>query len=78
MDVLNPAVVDGRVTLGNMVLEDDHVRVRNLLCIRRGDERSSIVVDGVHEDWRACRQQREEGETQDGLHDDDGDNGRRG
>lgn len=57
VSVLNPAVVGACIPLGDMLLEDDHVGVRDLLCVRRGDDRSSIVMDGVDEDWRTCRQQ---------------------
>lgn len=47
VEVLHPAVVLGSQVLGDMVLELDHVVVRNLLCVRRREDGSSIVVDAV-------------------------------
>lgn len=60
MDILNPGVMSRGIPLSDVLLEDDHVGVGNLLCVRGGDERSSIIVDGVNQDWRARRQEGEE------------------
>lgn len=47
MEVLHPAVVLSSQVLGDMVLELDHVVVRDLLCVRRRENGSSIIVDAV-------------------------------
>lgn len=70
VEILHPAVVLSSQVLGNVVLELDHVVVRNLLCVGGRDDGSSIVVDAVNKHGRRCREccQREasQGATHDG------------
>lgn len=52
MEVLDPAVVLNGVSGGDMVLELDEVAARDLFGIDRGDDGSSVVVDGLDDSWR--------------------------
>lgn len=45
--VLDPAMMGSGRRAGDVLLEDDHVGVGDLLSITRGENRGSIVVDGV-------------------------------
>lgn len=70
VDVLDPGVVGGRVGVLDVLLEDDNVRVWNLLGVDRGDDGSCVIVDGAGvEDRGSCREQRQHREDGGGLHD---------
>jgi hypothetical protein len=62
VDALDPAVVALGIGVLDVLLEDDHVRVRHLLGLCRRENGRSIFVDGANlEDGRgSC--QREQGE----------------
>lgn len=60
MNVLNPAVMSRGIPLGDVLFQYDHVGIRNLLCVRGGDDRSSIIVNGVNQDRRCSCKERED------------------
>ena len=68
--VLHPAVVLSSQVLGDVVLELDHVVVRDLLCVGGRDDGSSIVVDAVDKHGRrsreCCQRDASQGATHDG------------
>lgn len=72
VEVLHPAVVLSSQVLGNMVLELDHVVVRNLLCVGGREDGSSIVVDAVNKHRRrsreCCQRDASQGATHDGQY----------
>lgn len=68
VDVLHPALMGNSATLANVLLKDHHVGVWNLLRIRRGMNRSGIIVNSVNDDWRTSRQQRQQRQAQNGPH----------
>jgi hypothetical protein len=69
MNALNPQVVSLGGVLGDVVLEDNDIGIRDVLRVHWGDDGSSIIVDGVDEQWRASRQSRQSCETEDAPHD---------
>ena len=56
VDVLHPQVMVLCSSFCDMLFEDNHVGIRYLLAIDRGENGSRIVMDGVDEDRRASRQ----------------------
>lgn len=69
MDVLHPAVVSRSELGSDVLLENDDVGVGNLLRVGGRQDGGSFIMDGVNEDGRRSRQQREEGKAEDALHD---------
>lgn len=59
VEVGDPVVVLGGQVRGDVALELDHVAIRNLLCVDRGDDWSSLVVDRLDHHRRRRRQQRQ-------------------
>jgi hypothetical protein len=58
MKVLDPGVVVTDAVLGDVVLEDDHIRIWDDLGLRRGEDRGSIVVNGANVEYgRGCCEQ---------------------
>jgi hypothetical protein len=57
VDVLHPGVVVLRGFVVDMIFELDHVAVGDVFGVGGGDDGSSIVVDGAHDDWRGSSQQ---------------------
>jgi hypothetical protein len=77
VDVLHPQMVVLSCSFGDVLLEDDHVRVGDLLAVDARHDRGCIIMNSTDNDWRASRQQRE-AETDEVLHgedDDDDDDG---
>lgn len=56
MDVLHPHVMVLSCPLCDVLLEDDHIRVRDVPAIDASHNRGNIIVDGIDDDWRASRQ----------------------
>ena len=47
VDVLHPAVMVGSLGLGDVLLEDDNVGIRDFLRVQGGDDGSYSIVDGL-------------------------------
>lgn len=68
VEVRDPVVVLSSQVGGDMALELNHVAVGNLLCVGRGENRSSLVVDRLDHHWR-CRRQQRQRHAEERLHD---------
>lgn len=69
VEALYPAVVLGSQVLGDVGLELDHVVIRNLLCVRRRDDGSSLIVDAVDKHGRRSRECCQRDASQGAAHD---------
>jgi len=55
VDVLHPAVVVRGSSLGDVLLEDDNIGIRDFNRVGRGEERSNTLMDGLCAEGWCCR-----------------------
>lgn len=70
VDVLHPAVMNAGSMVGDVLLEHDKVGVWHFYGVHRRQDRSGIVMDCVHDDRRPSRQQWQQREAEEPLHND--------
>ena len=68
VDVLHPHVMSRGGIILDMLLENDDIRVGNLLSICSRENRGCFIVDGANADGVGRCQQRQQGEAEEALH----------
>ena len=63
MDVLHPTVMALGGIMSNVLLEENHVRVRDLNCVRGEKDWGGFVVDGIDDYGRSDCKRRQRRNT---------------